>query len=148
MALTYTFTGHRCSSSRAELLAGILAAHADGPQHQGTDSYAYLHKLHKFLRWDNLTRRRPWSLPTDGDLWEYIQQIIEAKGRHALSASKVKGHATTKEVQQGLLTLTDKEGNDIADLMADDGVLAHGKEVVELSIVYAQRQKTHAQTGH
>ena len=112
-----TLRGRRCSSTRAELMAGITAALANGPVHQGTDSSAYRSKCQLLLNGVNLTRKRPWALQKDGDLWEYMEHIIAAKGAYALKVSKVKGHVTAKHLRDGSHRLCDKVGNDKADIL-------------------------------
>ena len=44
LMLSAALLGHRASSTRAELGAGIAAMMADEPTHQGTDSQSYLIK--------------------------------------------------------------------------------------------------------
>ena len=76
-------TGFRASSTRTELAAGIIAATAGLGVHQATDSMAYCTKRNKLLQGKNLTRRRPWNLHKDGDLWESMYQILLAKPKAA-----------------------------------------------------------------
>ena len=73
-------TGHRCSSTRTEIAGGIVAASAQGPQHQGTDSQSYLSKLRKLLRGDVLTAKRPWSIQSNGDLWQFHGRQAQGSG--------------------------------------------------------------------
>ena len=37
-------TGYKCSSTRTEVAGGVIAALADGPVHQGSDSSTYVEK--------------------------------------------------------------------------------------------------------
>jgi hypothetical protein len=114
-------------------MAGITAALANGPVHQGTDSSAYRSRCLMLIHGANLTLKRPWALQKDGDLWEYMEHIIAAKGAHALKITKVKGHVTAKHIRDGTHRLSDKVGNDMADDLAARGVGAHGDDVVHLS---------------
>ena len=97
--LSAALLGHRASSTRAELGAGITAMLADCPTHQGTDSMAYLLKATQILK--GVLPNKPWAILTDGDLWEYFEQIVNAKGANAVNITKVKGHATDKMVADG-----------------------------------------------
>ena len=94
-------SGHRCSSTRAELAAGIVAASAEKAQHQGTDSKAYLDKMQKLIDGANLTNKRPWSIQANGDLWQWMEDILKAKGRSSFKITKVKGHVTEQQVLEG-----------------------------------------------
>ncbi len=62
--------GYGCSSTRAELAAGILALTAPGPVHIGTDSKAFRDRALYVI--DRCKRgkkpRRAWSTQRDGDL--------------------------------------------------------------------------------
>ena len=134
-------SGHRCSSTRTEIAAGIVAASAEGPQHQGTDSQCYLDKLKKILNGECLTKKRPWLIQTNGDLWELLEKMIKAKGKKAFKATKVKGHATDKQVEQGKHKKEHKEGNDEADRLATQGIAEHGDDTIQLGTFYARRQQ-------
>ena len=57
--------GHRASSTRTELAAGIVAAAASLPMHQATDSMAYKLKVNALLDGEDMTSRKPWSLQKD-----------------------------------------------------------------------------------
>ena len=140
--LSAALLGHRASSTRAELGAGIAAMLADSPTHQGTDSMAYLLKATQILK--GARPKKPWAILTDGDLWEYFEKIVKAKGAHAIDISKVKGHATEKMVAEGKVLKKDKEGNDASDEAADRGVEQHGNELLEISNYFAQ---AHAEYG-
>ncbi len=61
-------TGHRASSTRAELAAAILALTAPGAVHMATDSMAYQNKAQKIIDGQDMTKRKLWSLQADGDL--------------------------------------------------------------------------------
>ena len=70
LKLFTNLAGYGCSSTRAELAAGIVAIAANGPVHLGTDSKAFLDKAPYVL---DLCRsgaepKRPWNVQTDGDL--------------------------------------------------------------------------------
>ena len=53
---------------------------------------------------------------------------------------KVKGHATKDDVEAGIITEADKDGNDKSDGLADDGVdTINGKGLVALGKRIAER---------
>ena len=70
--------------------------------------------------------KRPWSLQTDGDLWQLYWEGLLARGPRTIAIRKVKGHATMQHVADGVATLEEKVGNDTADLYAGQGIREHG----------------------
>ena len=117
--LSTALLGHRASSTRAELGAGIAAMLADKPTHQATDSMAYLLKAKSILKGEK--PRKPYNIIPDGDLWDWFARLVQAKGPEAVQLSKVKGHATDEMVNQGKVKKEHKEGNDASDEAADIG---------------------------
>ncbi len=71
-----SMVGQACSSTRAELTAGIAAVLGPGPVHIGSDSAAFVGRAQRILRGEPLTFRRPWSLQRDGDLWQCFEQAL------------------------------------------------------------------------
>ena len=70
--LAAALLGHRASSTRAELGAGIAAMFANKPTHQAIDSMAYLLKGSQILK--GLLPRKPFNIIPDGDLWEWFEK--------------------------------------------------------------------------
>ena len=68
---------------------------------------------------------KPWSVQTDGDLWELAWEAIIKRGAANQKLRKVKGHATPEDVTSGVAQ-ADKEGNDKSDEIADRGVHSIG----------------------
>ena len=68
-------------------------------------------------------------LVKDGDLIAIVQFMIDAPGPGTVRVTKVKGHATEANVDQGLVTIEDRLGNAEADTAADLG-RRHQPEVV------------------
>ena len=64
------------------------------------------------------------GLQIDGDLWEQAWIAVLKRGTGNQSLRKVKGHATDKDIENGLSNPEDKEGNDAIDKLADKGVEA------------------------
>ena len=62
----------------------------------------------------------------DGDMWAFLDGMVTARGKHASRGSKVKGHATDEDVRKGLITLSEKQGNDSADSMVHKGYDSYG----------------------
>ena len=50
----------------------------------------------------------------DGGLWKQFYNMIKAKGPGAVEMTKVKGHATDREVLRGEVDIEHKKGNDEA----------------------------------
>ena len=88
--------------------------------------------------------KRNWSLTTDGDLWQHFYEMAKAKTTQAIKLTWVKGHATAQHIQDGITTTINKEGNDAADLIADDGVKAHGENLIYYADLYTKRHTFYA----
>jgi len=142
LSLWGSMAANRCSSTRAELAAGCIAATAPGPVHQATDSKAYQSKMRLLLRGKNLTKRRPWALQPDGDLWSAMEQLIKHKGAHSIRITWVKGHAKLEHIESGVSTHAHKAGNDRADTLADQGVDSHIQGLSHLANFYVAKQTT------
>ena len=54
----------------------------------------------------------------DGDLVAIVQHMLTAGGPDTVRVTKVKGHATEVDVEQGRVRADDKVGNDEADVAA------------------------------
>ena len=64
---------------------------------------------------------KPLHLVKDGDLISLIQHMIRVRGPEPVLVTKVKGHATDADVEQGRVRAEYKFGNDEADTAADLG---------------------------
>ena len=85
---------------------------------------------------------KPWGLQVDGDLWEQAWRAVLKRGSGNQSLRKVKGHATEKDIENGISNPEDKEGNDVSDKLADKGVEAvAGIGLVKLGKWLEARQK-------
>ena len=135
-------TGQKASSTRAELAAGILAIQGPGAIHQGTDSKSYMAGARNILERKTKRKQKPWSLRPDGDLWQLWEKTAIAKGIHAIRISWFKGHATQEHIEREIATAESKEGNDIADAVAELGVrTSHQTGLLQLAGYYAGKQK-------
>ena len=65
---------------------------------------------------------KPWGLQVDGDLWEQSWIAVKQRGVGNQTLRKVKGHATEKDVAEGISIAKDRGGNDKSDKLADQGV--------------------------
>ena len=82
------------------------------------------------------------GLQADGDLWEQAWIAVKKRGTGNQSFRKVKGHATDKDVEKGISTIKDREGNDKSDKLADKGVEEiAGRGLVKLGKWCEARQK-------
>ena len=65
----------------------------------------------------------PTCLPLvkDGDLFAIVQHMIFARGPETVLITKVKGHATKADVEQGGVRTEDRFGNAEADTAPDLG---------------------------
>jgi hypothetical protein len=148
------------SSTRSEahgLLAGLCAK---GPVHLGIDSKAVVDRAHLLLSIatslcsqrddEQYLRNHPgaafevarklrkperlhWQMQRDGDIWQAIWRAALAKGPTSIRITKVKGHATDADVQEGRATAEQKAGNDTADTLVKEATDLHGKGTVDLA---------------
>ena len=125
----------------SRLAAGIVAASAEKAQHQCTDSKAYIDKMQKLIDRANLTNKRQWSIQANGDLWQWMEDILKPKGRSSFKITKVKGHVIEQQVLEGKYTREHKEGNDASDIAADKGAEKTDITAAALGFVYARRHK-------
>ena len=66
--------------------------------------------------------KKPWGLHKDGDLWEQIWEAIHKRGLYNQQIRWVKGHATDKQVEEGISSQRDQYGNDRSDTNAKAAV--------------------------
>ena len=133
--------GHRSSSTRAELAAGIVSIVAPGAVHQATDSKSYLDKANIILSGVNVTIKKPWGLQTDGDLWKIWEALAKQKGFNAIRLSKVKAHTSLQDVEKGVISMFNRHYNDVSDKKATKGVQSHEHDALSVAYVFAQRHR-------
>ncbi len=139
--------GYTGSSTRTELAAAIIAILANGPTHIGTDRQAFCDKANNIL-WHLRARKKlkiNWKLSSDGDLWDHFQRAAIAKGPHSIRITKVKGHITQSQVDEGVYRSCDKQGNDAADHAADVAVETHGKDLMSVAKIFHKRHQQYSQ---
>ena len=140
------------TSYRTGLAALVLANTANRPTHVGIDNKAICDKANTLLakarQYDEVGKpypkkplKRPWRLQTDGDPWELLWQQIQQRGPNSMIISKVKGHATDRMVEEGLVKIDDKIGNDHADKAATSGINDHFEGMMEFNAFLQQRRK-------
>ena len=77
----------------------------------------------------NVTRNpfgKELGLQRDGDMWKVAWQAIGMRGFKSQDPRRVKGHATSEDINEGRSSEKDEAGNDYWDELADDGVLSIG----------------------
>ena len=75
----------------------------------------------------------------DGDLWQGFMKMVKAKGPWTVWLSKVKGHATSEQVESGEVRPEDKAGNDVSDIVAGKGSKDEQKYIAEVAKLYSER---------
>ena len=65
---------------------------------------------------------KKWPMTKHGDLWQVLWRGISIRGAGATVFTKVKGHATDKDIAEGRADQYSKDGNDQADEQADLGM--------------------------
>ena len=125
------------SSTRMELAAWLLSMTRNKAVYMATDSKAMLDKAAKLMNAAELRTltkeedwwilpnpfKKPWGLQADGDLWRMGWMAVLARGVGRQTLKKVKGHATARQVEEGVAAEDEKEGNDWADSFADRGAV-------------------------
>ena len=130
-----------CSSTRAELVAGIVALCAHGPIHFATDSGAFIMRATTYCEHIRLSKPQPkWSQVVDGDLWKHFWLAVMSKGPNSVRMTKVKGHASIEDVIRGVSTPIHKHGNDLADSLATKARQERSDQLSGLCDYFANRQ--------
>ena len=122
------------SNQRAELTAVLHVLQTEArPVHVKTDSE---YVLKGCISHRGVWRSLGWQGVQNKDLWQEVDALLEQKGMDNFMISKVKGHASWKDVRNGTATREDKLGNDAADRLAREGAASHA-----LSPEYVQQAK-------
>ena len=117
------FGGHY-SSSRAELAGVLLAVSVRWPVRLALDNLSIVQGLEQLLVSDLQLPKKPWSLLTNGDLWELVYKLLcWRRGKHSTAVQWCKGHALDCHLQSGVSNPFLAWGNDMADKEAER---AHG----------------------
>ena len=90
------------SSTRNEIAAMIVAVSANGAVHIGTDSLSAVMFANQLL--DDATLRRPFSLCSDGDLWQAFAAACRDKGPGTVAVSWTKGQTPLRSLLAGEVT--------------------------------------------
>jgi hypothetical protein len=136
--------GPRIDSTRTEIAGAIQAIVSNCSTHVGSDSDNFVQMLRQIVSSPNplsFKPKRPWELTSDGDLWKIMVHAIAQKGKHAVWATWVKGHATNKHVEDGIITERNRINNYVVDAVADIGVGMHSEGILTLAKVYVRRRK-------
>ena len=101
---------------RAEFRGGFFALQAFWPGHVGNDNPNAVRSIGRLL--DLGVFSTPLPLLKDGDLIVIVQHMIQAWGADTVGVTKVKGHATEDDVDQGRVRMEERLGNAEADTVA------------------------------
>ena len=80
-----------------------------------------------------------WATQSDGDLWEIFHRALKTKHTKAVKITWIKGHATTKMVEEGITINENMTGNRNADETADMFSELFTKEVMDPAQRYHTR---------
>ena len=106
---------------RVEFWCAIIALQSYWPCRLGIDKLDVASSICRLLDHGCLTK--PLSSVKDGDLVVVIQHVIRARRQDTVRVTKVKGHATETDVQQGKVGEEDRFGNEEAASPAGTGAL-------------------------
>ena len=149
--------GQRSSSTRMEIAGLVNAMTRAAPLHIALDSASTIAKAKRLqqeaavrclpstAQWWNMKNpyHKPWGLQADGDLWKLYWHGLMERGPMSITITKVKGHATMKQVLNDEVKARDKDGNDWADTYATRGIQQHGTSAVSLAKYFGQRQASY-----
>ena len=92
VALEAAIVGLGGSSTRAGIVAGMIAMAANEEVHMGTDSQSFHTRASIILQMIKNKQKptRPWSTQKDGDLWHTFCEMATQKGPESINISKVK----------------------------------------------------------
>jgi ribonuclease HI len=80
-----------------------------------------------------------WHKVSNADLWRQTHDLLRHRGG-AVAISKVKGHATLRDVRCGRVSSRDKHGNDAADCLASAAAVANSlPESTVKDVLYRKR---------
>jgi ribonuclease HI len=123
------------TNQRAELEAAIRVVRTESrPVEIRSDSQYVVHGCTKNLpRWKRAAWRRGRRDISNRDLWECMALLLRNRSPGEVSFKKVWGHASARDVSNGIVEAIDKEGNEAADALAVAGAAAHqaSPELVE-----------------
>ncbi|CAE8603203.1 unnamed protein product [Polarella glacialis] len=130
--------GYQQANQRAELAAVIhVLQHEPRAVHIKIDSaYVVNGCLQHRVTWNALS----WRHMSNVDLWRELHSLMESRAGDVV-VSKVKRHASERDVRSGMVKKEDKVRNDAADLLAVEGAKSHA---VPASAVAAQKQRVAA----
>jgi hypothetical protein len=138
--LSGTILGLFNSSTRTELAAIVAAAGSSEALHIGIDNMGVRNKATSILD-GTLKRRKPWALLPDGDLWELFENAANSRGLHSIVLSWTKSHPSWQQMAQGTVKIPTAIHNGMADIAADLGIGAQGRQDIQDAFDYlAARQ--------
>ena len=119
--------GEEQTNNRAELLAAIEVLEMEiRPVEVRTDSrYVANGALQGLERWRRGGRKAPRQQVKNADLWQRMDELLQARPSGEARIQKVKGHIAAEDVLAGKELAEDKEGNDAADGLAVAGAFVN-----------------------
>ena len=124
---------------RAEFWGAFLAQQAFWPGHLGIDNVNVGRSIGRLL--DRGSLAKPLPLVKDGALMAITRHMILAQGPDTVKVTKVKGHASEADVDQGRVRLEDRLGNIEADTAADLGSRHQSEEVMDVRLALLKAQE-------
>jgi len=118
------------SNNRAELTAVIRALQLEVRAVEvRSDSTYVVDGINKRLaKWKRQGFATKTGMVKNHDLWKILDGLLSARERISWKITKVRGHASAREVREGKVDSMDKEGNDWADALAVAGCNAQSSD--------------------
>ena len=129
-AMSMPVSGPFQSVQRAEFWSAISALQAFWLGHLGSDDLNVVKSIGRLS--DHGSLSKPLPLVKDRDLIAMFRHMIRFRGRETVQVTKVKGHATDADVEQGRVREEDKFGNAEADTAAVLGRRLQSEEAMDV----------------
>ena len=114
------------TNNRAELVAVIRVMEIElRPLEVRTDSAYVQNGFHKYMRdWKRNGWQKKGRPICNSDLWRRLDDVSHGRPAGSIKMTKVKGHATAQDVQNGTVSRADRAGNAWADALAVSGAIS------------------------
>ena len=125
------------SSTRTEIVPGILSMYNTMQVKMGADSANYIRMANKIIADPLYKPPKPWGLMHNGDLWAVFQKTRQLRVGGLWPISKIKAHTEEADIEKGIITEYHRTSNGHADTYARTGVGSHNEGLAQLAYAYS-----------
>ena len=145
LGLFMPIPGQFGSSTRTEIVPGILALSYGLPIKLGADSANFIKMANRIIKDPYYTPPKPWGLMPNGDLWCVYQDQMQRRGGGVWPIQKLKAHTAIEDVAKGVISAAHRMGNETADVLARQGVGSHAVGLMQLSYAYVCTERIYCE---